>query len=332
MCGRTRVTESSLSSAANYARKERASIPEECKTNVNCCPGSGHVIIGKNREMKTAVWGLITPWDKKLNHFALFNGRSETWQELPSFKNTKRGVIFIDGFYEWKGENKTGKQPYYIYLKTGKPMMIAVAYNFCSVLNKNTFSILTRASYGLMQSIHTRQPVLLSEEAAEIWLNGSNEAVKALVASNKSFEVLEKEGKWHPVTSKIGKPSYKGEDCSLEIDTSVGKIRSFFSPTKNGPPSSSSSSSAEAVAGRQEGGTAGASTLSGSARSPSRSPTKKKAVGITGPMAKFLVQQHSPGKRGREDSPKKEQEDEEEEEVRAAKEARTSSTEIIDLT
>lgn len=89
------------------------------------------------------------------------------------------------------------------------------------------------------------------------------------MASNKSFEVLEKEGKWHPVTSKIGKPSYKGEDCSLEIDTSVGKIRSFFSPTKNGPPSSSSSSSAEAVAGRQEGGTAGASTLRGSARSVS---------------------------------------------------------------
>ena len=37
------------------------------------------------------------------------------------------------------------------------------------------------------------------------------------MASNKSFEVLEKNGKWHPVTSKIGKPSYKGEDCSQPI-------------------------------------------------------------------------------------------------------------------
>jgi putative SOS response-associated peptidase YedK len=371
MCGRTRVTEEALGSAASYARKERQEVPEECSSNENCCPGTMHAMIGKGRELRAAVWGLITPWDKKVNHFALFNGRSETFQDLPSFANTKRGIIFVDGFYEWKGEGKTGKQPHYIYLKTGKPMMMAVAYNYCQALNKNTFSIMTRASYGGMQSIHTRQPLLLSEESAEVWLNGSQGAVKALVASNKSFEVLEKEGKWHPVTSKVGKPAYKGEDCSHEIDTSVGSIKSFFSSGKKPLPppaaylSSSSSPSSSgghatttgnssplksyfaAAAAAGGGGTTSTSTSTGKSNSsPLRSPAKPKPAPMKGPMARFLVQQQpqpqpQPAKREREGEEEEVEEEEEpgrgetkekEEGKRATKAARPSSPEVIDLT
>ena len=149
--------------------------------------------------------------------FAIFNGRSETIHDLNSFKQTERGIIFVDGFYEWKGQGKMGKQPHYIHLKGDKPMLLAVLFNHCAALNKHTFTVVTRAAYGEMQSIHSRQPLVLSHETAETWLNGSADAAKALINSNKAFEVLDKEGKWHPVTSKLERRAIKGKTAQSAL-------------------------------------------------------------------------------------------------------------------
>jgi putative SOS response-associated peptidase YedK len=62
-------------------------------------------------------WGLIPEWSKTedIKKYTL-NARIETINEKPSFKNTKRCVIFADGFYEWKWLDPKGrkKQKYLI--------------------------------------------------------------------------------------------------------------------------------------------------------------------------------------------------------------------------
>lgn len=56
------------------------------------------------------------------------NARMETAGEKPIFKrlvNRRRCVIAFNGFFEWKKDSKGEKQPYYIYRKDGKPVLLA---------------------------------------------------------------------------------------------------------------------------------------------------------------------------------------------------------------
>jgi putative SOS response-associated peptidase YedK len=257
----------------------------------------------KGRQIAAAKWGLITPWDKDMNHFALFNCRSETMNELNSFKKlsqgpqARRGIVFFDGFYEWKGE-KGKKQPHYIYRSSGKCIIVAVLFNECPALSgTRTFTIVTRSSHGPMQKIHSRQPVVLSEASAETWIHGTDEAVKRLLASEAATDVLDKEAKFYAVTKAMGVASYKGEDCSKEIVPSGGgggsparsqpSIKNFFS-------SSSSSSSSSPTAGGNSGRCVGAfkqeqqpSLASHQGQCQGATGGKSRAT-ISGPLGKFF--------------------------------------------
>jgi putative SOS response-associated peptidase YedK len=64
---------------------------------------------GGTKILKCMRWGLIPSYQKpedKLDFFRMFNARSETIAELPTFKrlvNTRRCAVAIDGFFEWCG-------------------------------------------------------------------------------------------------------------------------------------------------------------------------------------------------------------------------------------
>ena len=56
--------------------------------------------------LEAMKWGIYL---EKLEHL-LFNSRSETINIYPMYKNYKRCIIIIEGYYEWENKNK----PYYI--------------------------------------------------------------------------------------------------------------------------------------------------------------------------------------------------------------------------
>ena len=249
MCGRQRVTEASLQAAASYAGVERSEIPQQISTRENLGPSAWSAVCikskggrGDTKKVLAAKWGLIAPWDKEVNHFNLFNARSETADELNSFKrlfkgkDARRGIVFMDGFYEWCGEkSKTDgkKQPYYFY-REDQPMMAAVLYDYSRELQANTYTMMTRKSFGKMKPMHNREPLLLTEATAPLWLGSDSDVDQLLADESSCTEVLEKLCKYHPVTKKMGLVAYQESDCATPIDAKMKlpvrshNIASFF--------------------------------------------------------------------------------------------------------
>jgi len=73
-------------------------------------------------------WGLILHWSKDATIGAkLANARSESVSSKPSFRDAfkrRRCIVPASEFYEWQA-TPSGKQPYYIRLKSDEPMALA---------------------------------------------------------------------------------------------------------------------------------------------------------------------------------------------------------------
>lgn len=153
-------------------------------------------------ELRCGIWGLIGQWnlnqayaDKrakgldhlKLNHFAMFNARSESAFEKTSFKNlitkqNKRCVIPVNGYYEWHthkvgNSKKEIKTPYYIYNPQSPHIQyFAGLYDECLVEEQGTtlvsYTILTMSAHDRFKDIHPRQPLLLDEKDCLAYLYG----------------------------------------------------------------------------------------------------------------------------------------------------------------
>ncbi|CAN0353985.1 unnamed protein product, partial [Ectocarpus fasciculatus] len=83
----------------------------------------------------TTRWGLVPSFTKKgdkPDFFRMFNARSETAAEKPSFRRLvgrRHGVVAFTGFYEWKRDDKGERQPYYFHYSDDRPLLFAVLYD-----------------------------------------------------------------------------------------------------------------------------------------------------------------------------------------------------------
>jgi putative SOS response-associated peptidase YedK len=119
--------------------------------------------VNANYSLEAMKWGTRTR-----DNFFVINARSETIP-FTSFKNFKRCVLMIQGYYEWKQE-KTTSQPYYIHLKETNYMLLAGLYK--TTFDKDGFEekemvILTKSASEQIDFIHNRMPIILTEESIE---------------------------------------------------------------------------------------------------------------------------------------------------------------------
>lgn len=129
------------------------------------------------REAVPMRWGLIPSWSKSLTGPPLFNARSETVAEKPSFRTAfrrRRCLIPADGFYEWQAITPKQKQPHYITLRSGQPFAFAGIWESWQPPDGSRIdscSILTTAANLFMQPLHDRMPVILSPDEYAPWLD-----------------------------------------------------------------------------------------------------------------------------------------------------------------
>ena len=90
--------------------------------------------------------------------------RKASYTKKPSFKNSKRCIIFNNGWYEWQRKDNK-KIPYYHFSQTNY---------FAGLYNEIGCLILTRNSVDLIKHVHSRQPVLLYEFEIIQYLEGQN--------------------------------------------------------------------------------------------------------------------------------------------------------------
>jgi putative SOS response-associated peptidase YedK len=173
------------------------------------------VIIDENiSEIHLFQWGLIPFWVKdeaNANKIRLktFNAKAETIFEKPSFRSSiisKRCLVIVDGFYEWRHEGGK-KYPYYI--SRADTEAFAMAGIWESWENKSTgeilrtFSIITTEANPLLAKIHNtkkRMPVILKQDDEGKWLGTelNTDEIKSLL---KPYDKDDLEA--HPVSKLI---------------------------------------------------------------------------------------------------------------------------------
>ena len=192
MCGRyTLVNKSAVK------KKFSADIDQ----NFNVCPGT-EVLILTNRIHKKK-WSYSPKWAK--SHMNLINARYETINEKPSFKEAKRCVFIMDGWYEWKryfdwNKRENKKDPFYHHLDSE---LIYVG----GLYNEHGCVCVTKKSVEPISGIHNRQPLLLSENQMQQWLEGD-----FILRDDISKNIL-----IHQVSTYVNSPKNNDHECIRPI-------------------------------------------------------------------------------------------------------------------
>ena len=138
--------------------------------------------------LESFFWGFIPSWAKDASiGNKMFNARSETIAQKPSFKNAfqkRRCLIPADGFYEWQKLEKI-KKPFRFSLKSEKPFGLAGLYETWISPEKkqiNSCTIITTDSNELIQPIHNRMPVIVRKDLESFWIDPGNDNKEDLLA------------------------------------------------------------------------------------------------------------------------------------------------------
>ena len=196
MCGRYVITKPVIKTS-NFVK---ANIKVEDKDNYNCHPAQKLPIIKSytnGRALESHNWGLVPSWAKDKKDFRpLINARLETLMEKVSFKKliqTSRCLVLVDGYYEWKREEKN-KVPYYFTKEDDEFMFLAAIHQ------NNQFCIITREATEEISKIHHREPLILNQSQINNFLNVKKDAMEVLNS------IKPPKLKFHEITKNVNNP------------------------------------------------------------------------------------------------------------------------------
>ncbi len=175
------------------------------------------------RQPAVVRWGLIPSWadDERIGS-RMINARAETAATKPSFRSAfrrRRCLVPADGFFEWKKLSGRGKQPYYITRPDGTPFALAGLWERWEKGPNGPIescTILTTAANQQLAQLHDRMPVILPEEAFDIWLDpelADPEALKTWLKPAPD-DLLEA----YPVRTIVNSPTNDRPECIEPVE------------------------------------------------------------------------------------------------------------------
>jgi len=225
MCGRFNVTSDPMTELF----MEFVGQPFEGSTNYNTAPRQQAWIIRKDdadeRHPVEAQWWLIPNWVKEESYkYSMFNARSEKAAKSPAFRGpfrSQRCVVPITGFYEWVNRNGQ-KQPYFVHAPENNGLLLAGLWDRWYNPNTNepldSFTILTTDVVPDLKFLHHRQPVMLSKNDAQTWLEKSTSGkdLQDLCRSSLPYDMYAS-----PVSPYVNNVRNHGEECVEIIGDTV---------------------------------------------------------------------------------------------------------------
>ncbi len=216
MCGRfTLTTEiSELQKAFPWV-----DFPSQMTPRYNIAPSQPVAVISNENPSQIDFfnWGLIPSWakDPQIGQ-RLINARAETLDQKPAFRGAlryHRCLILADGFFEWRAEGKQ-KVPYLIRLRSKAPFAMAGLWDRWQSSDGSeilTCAIITTQANELVQSIHSRMPVILPETAYQRWLEASPAELPLLSKLLQPYPAPEME--LFPVSPLVNNPNQDRIEC-----------------------------------------------------------------------------------------------------------------------
>lgn len=172
---------------------------------------------GGVRELVFMRWGLVPEWSRDgPQSKPLINARSETVNEKPSFRSAfrrGRGLLPADGFYEWQRPDGGPKRPFNIHMTDGSPFAMAAVWDTWTAPDGSivqSCAIVTTSANKVLEPIHHRMPVILSEDAWAAWLGTPADQAESLLPllrpAPDDWMVAD------PITDKVNKVAHDGPD------------------------------------------------------------------------------------------------------------------------
>ena len=226
MCGRFSLT-LSPEFLATYFGLDAADLPS-FQPSFNVAPTEQAPVLRMadgQKQLAVLRWGLTPHWadDPSIGN-RMINARSETVASKPAFRSAfrqRRGIVAVDGFFEWLRKGKGPKQPYFIHhVESGQPLALAALWEHWEgetvqgAQPIESFTILTTEANALVGKYHDRMPVVLRPEDFPRWLDSTSNAgdLKALLGPCNEERLSA-----HPVSTVVNKPGNKGAECVAPV-------------------------------------------------------------------------------------------------------------------
>jgi putative SOS response-associated peptidase YedK len=168
-------------------------------------------------------WGWAPFWAKGKRPDPI-NARVETVTTGRFFKQlwpNGRALVPSEGWYEWvkDPDDPTRKQPYFIRLKSQKPMFfgaLAQVHPGLDLHDGDGFVIITAASDQGMVDIHDRKPLVLAPEHAREWIDPSLALGRAEEIAKECCQPVD-DFEWFRVGTSVGNVRNQGADLIIPI-------------------------------------------------------------------------------------------------------------------
>lgn len=232
MCGRY-VSVSSPTILAERFDVTTLRVTETPEPNYNVAPRAEVPVVAESSEHERVLdlvrWGLVPSWAKDIKiGDRMINARAETVMTTNAYKRAferRRCIIPADGFYEWqKIPHRKTKQPWFFRRRDGEPLAFAGVWEIWHDPNDTdpdaprirSCAIITTDANELVQPVHDRMPVALSESVWDTWLDRDNRDVDALAELLKPAPATEMEA-W-PVSLLVNKADNNGPELLDRAD------------------------------------------------------------------------------------------------------------------
>ncbi len=136
------------------------------------------------RRLTALRWGLVPSWAKDpAIGSRLINARVETVADKPAFRKAfaaRRCLLPADGYYEWYGEQRGRKQPFWIAPSDGGVLALAGLYELWRDPRRSaedpeavwwTSTVITTTAEDGLGRIHDRMPMTVDRARWDQWLD-----------------------------------------------------------------------------------------------------------------------------------------------------------------
>jgi putative SOS response-associated peptidase YedK len=197
------------------------------------------------RRLHPVKWGLVPSWakDPSIGN-RMINARMETVAEKPAFKRAfakRRCLLPADGYFEWYGETKGKKQPFFIHPSDGSVLAMAGLYELWRDKSKGdddpdrwlwTCTVLTTSAEDDLGRIHDRMPLLVERERYHAWLDPGHDDPDEL----RDLLVPAAPGRLtaFPVSTEVNNVRNNGPQLVVPIPVEGGEPADEAAPSQQG--------------------------------------------------------------------------------------------------
>ena len=232
MCGRYALTSNldELQARFNFEARDL-----EYRPRYNIAPTQQSLVVINDgaRKAEEMRWGLVPFWAKDIKiGYRMINAVGETVSTKPAFRaayKKRRCLVLANGFFEWRKDDKV-RTPFYLHLAGQPPFAFAGLWETWRSGEGETiksFTIVTTQPNQLIEPIHNRMPVILSQETEALWLDPMTEDTEILdqLLAPSPTEYMA----GYQVSQFVNSPRNSGPECIQEVEPAApdGALRLF---------------------------------------------------------------------------------------------------------